>query len=106
MPFSAMFRKVGQAGWAAQRAFKRTEHDSDAKYDAQSLQGVCVDVLYSGCPHCGDKRFFVCPRCAALNCLGSAVKTSDGAVVTCCGCCDLSGVVQGVITELKGSREE
>jgi hypothetical protein len=106
LAFSIQFRKLGGEGWVAERAFKREGHETDLRYEAQSLKGIYADHMYSGCPYCGDKSFFLCRICDLLNCLGSAVMTNDGQTVVCCARCGQGGALSGAIEELKGSQEQ
>jgi hypothetical protein len=106
LAFSIQFRKLGGGGWAAERAFKRSEQEADLEYESQSLKGIYTDDTYAGCPHCGDKSFFLCRVCDLLNCLGAAVMTNDGQTAACCARCGQGGVLSGAIEELKGSREQ
>jgi hypothetical protein len=104
--FSILFRRLGVEGWVAEKAFKRSEHEADSRYEMRSLKGIYLDETYPGCPHCGDKSFFQCLVCDLLNCLGAAVRTTDGQIAACCARCDNGGIVSGVIKELRGSREQ
>lgn len=108
MPFSILFRSLGSTeaeGWIAEKAFKRTEQTAEARYQEQTLRGICIDANTYSCPYCGDNGLFRC-SCGLLNCLGAVIETTDNQTVACCAKCGSSGVVGGRGNELKGRCEQ
>ncbi len=107
--FAIQFRQLGNEGWVAERARKRSQDASEPTYGFESLKGnICMDVSYSGCPYCADKSYYRCGLCNTLNCQGAAAKNEDGKIIVCCANphCDGSGELSGAIEELSGSREK
>lgn len=51
-------------------AFPINQHQAHKEgFDTKHVHGsITFDENYNGCPHCGEKNFFVCGSCGTLAC--------------------------------------
>src|SRR5205823_6252419 len=85
--FALVLRQGPAGGWLAEETYLPESLPAN-RSPAQPFNGnFDVGPTYAGCPHCGDRGFFRCEVCGALNCLGAILTMRPGHAISVCGNC-------------------